>query len=166
MPDKMLRPIPIRQTKTSDRKIIQKTEIETVARRTTMTKIKLYTILFAAFLLFTQCESPHHFQEQTAFGESWNKNAAATFNFEIKDTADAYTVTLLTRNTNDYPYSNLYIFTKLTDPKGQEFTDTLQYYLAFQDGEWIGKGKNLKQLYLVYRENVSIKDTGNYKLSV
>lgn len=136
-----------------------------MARKTEMKKISLYSVLFTAFLFFTQCDSPHFYQEQQSV-TNWNKDAAATFNFEVKDTTEAYNLSFLTRNTNDYPYANLYIFTKLIDPKGQEFTDTLQYYLAFQDGEWIGKGKNLKELYLVYRENVSLKDTGTYKLSV
>lgn len=135
-------------------------------RRTAMTKNSFYIALFAALLIFTQCDSPHEYQEQKSIGEKWNKDKSITFNFEVKDTAGTYNLSFLTRNTNDYPYANLYILTKLIDPKGQEFTDTLQYYLAFQDGEWIGKGKNLKELYLVYRENVSLKDTGNYKLSV
>lgn len=136
-----------------------------MVHKTEMKKISLYSVLIAAFLFFTQCESPHYYQEQKSVSK-WNKDAAVTFNFEVKDTTEAYNLSFLTRNTNDYPYANFYIFTKLIDPKGQEFTDTLQYYLAFQDGEWIGKGKNLKELYLVYRENVSLKDTGNYKLSV
>ncbi len=134
--------------------------------KTEMTKISLYSVLFTAFLFFTQCDSPHYYQEQKSVGKEWNKDSAVTFNIEIKDTTDAYNFLFLSRNTNEYPYSNLYVFTKLIDPKGQEFSDTLQYYLAFQDGEWIGKGQNLKELYLVYRENISLKDTGVYKLSV
>src|SRR5690606_2999341 len=107
------------------------------------------------------------YQEQKSVsGSTWNKDSALTFNFEIKDTAKTYNFSFLSRNTNDYPYSNFYIFTKLINPKGEEFTDTLQYYLAFQDGEWIGKGQHLKELFLVYRENISLKDTGEYKLSV
>ena len=51
-------------------------------------------------------------------------------------------------------------------PTGEIYSDTLQYYLAFQDGEWVGTGNSLKELYLLYRENVSLKDTGVYKLSV
>lgn len=137
-----------------------------MARKTEMTKISIYGVLFIAFLFFTQCDSPHYYQEQKSVGNEWDKDSPLTFNFEIKDTADTYNFSFLSRNTNEYPYANFYIFTKLVDPKGQEFTDTLQYYLAFQDGEWIGKGQNLKELYLVYRENVALKDTGNYKLSV
>lgn len=138
-----------------------------MALKTETTRIKFYGVVIAAFLLLTQCESPHYYQEQKSVADSkWNKNSALTFNFEIKDTAETYNFSFLSRNTNDYPYSNFYIFTKLINPKGEEFTDTLQYYLAFQDGEWIGKGQNLKEIYLVYRENISLKDTGKYKLSV
>lgn len=137
-----------------------------MALRTEMTKISLYAILVAAFLLFTQCESPHYYQEQKSVRSEWNKDSALSFNFEITDTTSRYNFLFLSRNNNEYPYSNFYIFTKLVNPKGEEFTDTLQYYLAFQDGEWIGKGQNLKELYLVYRENISLKDTGTYKLSV
>lgn len=137
-----------------------------MALRIKMTKISIYAILITAFLLFTQCESPHFYQEQKSVGSDWNKDSVLTFNFEIIDTASQYNFLFLSRNNNEYPYSNFYIFTKLVNPKGEEFTDTLQYYLAFQDGEWIGKGQNLKELYLVYRENISLKDTGKYKLFV
>jgi len=134
--------------------------------RTETKRIKQCGALIAAFLFLTQCESPHYYQEKQSVEKYWHKDSALTFNFEVHDTADTYTLSFLSRNTNEYPYSNFYIFTKLINPKGEEFTDTLQYYLAFQDGEWIGKGQNLKELYLVYRENVPLKDTGKYKLSV
>lgn len=131
-----------------------------------MTNLKKIVLPCIVFMLFVQCNSPHYFQEQKAIGETWNKDDVIQFDFEIKDTVSTYNFALLTRNTNEYPYSNLYLFTKLVNPKGEEFIDTLQYFLAFQDGEWIGKGKNLKELYLVYRENLPIKDTGKYQLSI
>lgn len=131
-----------------------------------MKKLNKLLLICAAFIFCVQCNSPHFYQDQKSIGESWNKDQALKFEFEIKDTVGKYNISLLSRNTNDYPYSNLYIFTKLVDPKGQEYTDTLQYYLAFQDGEWIGKGNNLKEIYLVYRENLAIKDTGKYQLSI
>lgn len=137
-----------------------------MARKTEMTKHSLYVLVLTVCFFFIQCDSPHYYQEQKSVGKGWDKDLALTYNFEIKETTASYDFSFVSRNNNDYPYANLYIFTKLVDPKGQEFSDTLQYYLAFQDGEWIGKGNNLKELYLVYRENVSLKDTGMYKLSV
>lgn len=129
-------------------------------------KINSWLMVLICFVLVVQCDSPHFYQEQVATQNNWNKDAAVTFDFEVKDSIGKYDFYLLSRNNNEYPYSNLYLFTKLTTPKGETFTDTLQYYLAFQDGEWVGKGNSLKELYLLYRENVSLKDTGNYQLSV
>lgn len=137
-----------------------------MAHKTEEMKIKNLILILASFVLFVQCDSPHFYQKQESVKDNWNKNSAVNYQFEVKDTAAKYDFFLLSRNNNQYPYSNLYLFTRLVTPKGEEFTDTLQYYLAFQDGEWVGKGNSLKELYLLYRENVSLKDTGTYKLSV
>lgn len=117
-------------------------------------------------MLFVQCDSPHFYQNQVSTQNNWDKNAAASFEFEVKDTVGRYNFYLVTRNNNEYPYSNIYLFTRMTDPKGEVFIDTLQYFLAFQDGEWVGTGSSLKEAYLVYREKVALKDTGKYKLQV
>lgn len=124
----------------------------------------IMTICGASF--FIQCESPHFYQQQKSTGDNWNKDSALTYNFEVKDTAEKYDFFLLSRNNNQYPYSNLYLITELKTPKGERFKDTIQYFLAFPDGEWIGKGNSLKELFLLYRENVTLKDTGRYNLKV
>lgn len=129
-------------------------------------KINKLIFFLSIGLVLTSCESPHYYQQQLSTHNDWNKDSALHFQFQIKDTIGKYDLFLLNRNNNEYPYSNLYLFTKLTNPKGEEFDDTLQYYLAFQDGEWVGKGNSLKELYLLYRENVSLKDTGTYHLSI
>jgi gliding motility-associated lipoprotein GldH len=137
-----------------------------VVQKATKMKINKLLLLLASLTVFVQCDSPHFYQEQVATGNNWEKSAPAYFEFEVKDTIGKYDFYFLTRNSNEYAYSNLYLFTKMTTPNGDSFTDTLQYYLAFQDGEWVGKGNSLKELYLMYRENLSMKDTGTYKLSV
>lgn len=131
-----------------------------------MMKIHNWLWFMGVLLMFIQCDSPHFYQQQASTQNNWDKDAALSFDFEVKDTLTKYDFYLLSRNNNEYPYSNLYLFTQLTTPKGETYSDTLQYYLAFQDGEWVGTGNSLKELYLLYRENVSLKDTGNYKLSV
>lgn len=129
-------------------------------------KISNLLLFLCSLILLIQCDSPHFHQEQYGLKNNWDKADPAKFHFEIKDTADHYDFYLLSRNNNEYPYSNLYLFTQLKSPNGEVYTDTLQYYLAFQDGEWIGSGGSLKELFLMYRENVSIQDTGRYELSV
>lgn len=128
-------------------------------------KILNWIMILGISFVFVQCDSPHFYQQQASTQNNWDKDAALNYDFEVTDSGK-YDFYLLTRNDNEYPYSNLYLFTQMTTPKGEIFTDTLQYYMAFQDGEWVGTGNSLKELYLLYRENVSLKDTGVYKLSV
>lgn len=128
--------------------------------------ISKLTPIFAAALFFVQCESPHYYQELRSTGGNWEKNTPLDYEFEISDTAALYDFYLLSRNNNRYPYSNLYLITEFSNPAGEKFNDTLQYFLSFPDGEWIGDGNSLKELFLLYRENISFKDTGNYKLKV
>lgn len=134
--------------------------------KTRMMKINSLMGVLVSCMLFVQCDSPHFYQNQVSTQNNWDKNAAASFEFEVKDTVGRYNFYLVTRNNNEYPYSNIYLFTRMTDPKGEVFIDTLQYFLAFQDGEWVGTGSSLKEAYLVYREKVALKDTGKYKLQV
>lgn len=134
--------------------------------KTRMMKVNSLMGILVSCMLFVQCDSPHFYQNQVSTQNNWDKNAAASFEFEVKDTVGRYNFYLVTRNNNEYPYSNIYLFTRMTDPKGEVFIDTLQYFLAFQDGEWVGTGSSLKEAYLVYREKVALKDTGKYKLQV
>ena len=129
-------------------------------------KISSLIGMLALFMLFVQCDSPHFYQNQVSTQNNWDKDAPVNFEFEVKDSLGKYDFYLLSRNNNQYPYSNLYLFTKMTTPKGETFQDTLQYFLAAPDGEWVGKGNSLKELYLLYREETALKDTGTYKLQV
>lgn len=129
-------------------------------------KINRLMLLLISLVLFVQCDSPHFYQQQIPTNNNWDKSNALSFDFEIKDTLGIYDLFLLSRNNNEYEYSNLYLFTEMKFPNGEVFTDTLQYFLAYQDGEWIGDGGGLKELFLLYRENISLKDTGKYELKV
>lgn len=129
-------------------------------------KISKAIVFLATALFFVQCDSPHYTQQLKSTGDHWNKDSALSFDFEVKDTTAKYNFYLLSRNNNQYPYSNLYLITEFSNPDGEKFKDTLQYFLSYPDGEWVGKGNSLKELYLLYRENISFKDTGKYKLKV
>jgi len=117
-------------------------------------------------MFLVECDSPHYYQQLESTKDNWDKDAALNFTFEVKDTVATYDFYLLSRNNNQYPYSNLYLITELRMPEGEKYRDTLQYFLAYPDGKWIGQGNSLKELYLLYRENISFKDTGKYKLQV
>lgn len=123
---------------------------------------------FVAFLfILTSCEQKHFHQETKDIKGVWDKKAVQTFEFHVGNaTSESVNLGFVFRNNKDYAYSNLYLFTKFIDPKGHEMLDTVQYYIANPDGSWIGKGMSTKEMLLVYRENLPIKDTGIYKLQV
>src|SRR5690625_4036293 len=129
-------------------------------------KINRLMLFLASLMFFVQCDSPHFYQQQESTKNNWNKSDALNFDFDVKDSPGVYDIFLLTRNNNEYEYSNLYLFTEMKLPSGEVFTDTLQYCLSYQDGDWIGVGGKLKELLLLYRENISLKDTGKYEVEV
>lgn len=133
---------------------------------TVMKKISSLIPVLLSALFFVQCESPHYYQQQRSTGDNWDKDVSLDYEFEINDTAALYDFYLLSRNNNSYPYSNLYLITEFSNPEGDRFKDTLQYFLSYPDGEWIGSGNSLKELFLLYRENISFRDTGVYRLKV
>jgi len=118
-------------------------------------------------LLLIGCENKHYYQETKDIKNQWGSKNPIEFTFDIKDsTSNNINLGFVLRNNTDYEYSNLYLFTKFIDPKGNEMIDTLQYYIANPDGTWIGKGMGTREMVLVFRENLPIKDTGTYKLKV
>ncbi|WP_313375764.1 gliding motility lipoprotein GldH [Chishuiella sp.] len=122
--------------------------------------------ILVIFLLFS-CEAKHYYQETKNVNNEWKNTKPETFVFDVKDTIpSSFNIKFVLRNNTSYEYSNLYLFTKFIDPKGNEMIDTLQYYIANPDGSWIGKGMTTKEMMLVYRDKLPIKDSGRYQLKV
>ncbi|MEG1386762.1 MAG: gliding motility lipoprotein GldH [Algoriella sp.] len=129
--------------------------------------IRNSSLLFIVIFLLFSCEAKHYYQDTKDVKDQWKNNQPQTFTFEVKDDKPAaINIGFVLRNNTSYEYSNLYLFTKFIDPKGNEMIDTLQYYIANPDGSWIGKGMTTKEMMLVYREKLPIKDTGRYQLKV
>lgn len=61
--------------------------------------------------------------------------------FEINDTIDFYSnIFFFIRNNNDYPFSNIFLIASLKSNQKTYQTDTLEYMMANNKGEWLGKG--------------------------
>jgi len=129
--------------------------------------VKKISLVLPLVLIIFSCESKHYYQDNKDLSEGWKKDVPQDFSFHVSDTTDIkVNLAFLLRNQNDYEYSNLYLFTNIKDPKGNSMSDTLQYYIANPDGSWIGKGFSSKEQVLVIRENLPLKDTGTYKITV
>ena len=70
----------------------------------------------------------------------WDKREIQRFSPEIEDTLGLYDIDISLRYTNDYAYSNLWLFVMYTDESGAQRTDTLECRLADVYGKWYGSG--------------------------
>lgn len=103
-------------------------------------KRSLFVVLVSLFV-FCSCNSNQIFEETIEFeDESWNKDSIVSFNVEIADTNALYDVVLSVTNNDDYPYSNLYVFTDISSDTLLYLRDTIEFILSSQDGEWLGTG--------------------------
>jgi len=97
----------------------------------------------------------------------WNKNEIVSFSIPPLDSTKNYNLFLHLRNTNDYKYNNLFLITEMEFPNGKTIKDTLEYKMAYPNGEWMGEGiGNVKENKLWYKEAVSFKEQGTYILRV
>lgn len=100
-------------------------------------------------------------------GDAWEKGEVVYFDIPQVDTLQSYNVFLNLRNNHHYPYNNIYLIVGLEYPNGKQEVDTLQYRMAYPNGEWMGEGiGSLKESLLWYKEDFRFSEDGSYKLSI
>src|SRR5690606_32665546 len=118
-------------------------------------------------MVFTACNTTDFFNEYQSLSDGWKKNEPVVFDFESLDTLKTYDAYLNIRTTNEYPYSNLFVIVKMTEPEGATMMDTLQYEMANPDGSMMGSGfTDIKEHKLVWRKNISLNKQGVYNIIV
>ncbi len=75
--------------------------------------------------------------------------------FEIIDTIDFISnISFYVRNNNDYPFSNIFLIASLKSNQRVYETDTLEYMMANNKGEWLGEGfSSIKESKLSWKRN-------------
>lgn len=97
----------------------------------------------------------------------WHKDSILSFALPISDTILPYNVFINIRNTNTFPFSNLYLIAQMNYPNGKQKRDTLQYQMAKPNGEWLGTGAtSIKESKLWYLENFQFSENGPYNISI
>ena len=150
-------------------KITKENLEKNVITKTINPKVSRY-LIFSMVLIFSvlSCRKGNfYFEEVARIENSWKAEDIKTFKIPVKNKEQKFTMYFILRNNNDYAFSNIYFFTKLKSPAGEIIVDTLEYQVAYPDGEWMGFGMgNIKQNTLVYKENIALKDTGIYQIEV
>ena len=103
--------------------------------------ISLTSFLLLLVLTLTACDRNVLFDDSRHLdGDVWNSSELMVFNVEVSDTSSTYLCCFDLRNTNDYPFSNIFLSLKTVLPDGAVATDTnLEFILAEPDGRWLGK---------------------------
>jgi gliding motility-associated lipoprotein GldH len=94
--------------------------------------------LIAVFL--SSCDPNRIFDENKPIPNAfWEMAFRPEFFVPVEDTATSYRFYINVRNTNDYRFSNLYLFLKTKFPNGNIPQDTIECILADKDGHWLGR---------------------------
>lgn len=101
--------------------------------------------IFFSFLLLILslcgCNQNTLFEKNvTIYNALWNKFEIISFDVNIEDTAAKYNFFINVRNKTDYDYANLYLFMNTKYPSGDISRDTIECFLADNNGKWFGKG--------------------------
>lgn len=130
-------------------------------------KINSFGILFLVIVFFSACTNDVFFTEYTSLKNAeWKSNEKVSFSFSITDTISAKNLFINIRNTAEYPFSNLYVIASLQFPNGTKVVDTLQYEMANEYGEFLGKGFTVKENKLFYKEAKVFPQSGDYQFSI
>lgn len=102
---------------------------------------RLILLLLPGWMLFAACETPptHVFVAEIPGGD-WPRGERFSGEFEVTDTLSPQHFFVTLRNTEDYQYSNLYLFVHTYFPNNRKSKDTIECILTDHSGRWLGSG--------------------------
>ena len=96
----------------------------------------------------------------------WSSKDTVRLQFDVTAPEHRHDLQFGLRHNQDYPFSNLYLFVRLTYPNGKTLTDTLACPLACPDGTWYGDGGEWVDHRIGYKRGVAFPLEGSYRLDI
>lgn len=94
--------------------------------------------------------------------KEWHMDSVICFDYTIDDANASYNMIVYVRHTERYPYQNMWLF---INNAGK--TDTIEFYLADDRGQWLGdQHHGIIEMPVLYEDAKQFADTGVYQLSV
>ena len=119
------------------------------------------------FVLLQSCNNAAYTDSIQMPGKKWELMNIPSFSVPVDDTINSHDVIFSIRTGSAYPFRNIYLFVQTTSPDGKFITDTLEYYLADEKGNWFGKGfGDIHELDLPYKSNVYFPVKGTYQFNI
>jgi len=122
-------------------------------------------ILFCAVAMvgMTACSSDVAYSRFVPISsEKWHIDSMARFEYTITDAEPDYRMLVYVRHTERYPYQNMWLF--IGDSVR---TDTIEFYLADDRGQWLGdRHHGWIEMPVLIEENLHFPDTGLYHMTI
>lgn len=92
----------------------------------------------------------------------WHVDSVAQFEYSIVNPESDYRMLVYLRHTESYPYQNMWLFVD----NGLN-TDTIEFYLADDRGQWLGdKHHGFVEMPVLLEENYHFPDSGRYSVTI
>lgn len=114
-----------------------------IQMKKTTALLRAFPFLIQLFMIIglISCDMNRIFEENYEIkNQVWNLDQSIEFTPIIPDTLAVSNVYLNIRNTDEYSYSNLFLFITTTAPSGYWITDTVEIVMADKRGKWTGSG--------------------------
>lgn len=120
--------------------------------------------LFFICLMTVSCDKKEVFDENQKISDNvWDADEKISFDVPITDTITAHNFYVNVRNSDGYPYSNIYIFITTVFPNGKSSRDTLECILADETGKWLGDGLgDIWDNQILFKKHVRFPLSGKY----
>lgn len=131
-------------------------------------RISNYIIFSFVIMFLAGCDNKVVYSGSSAMNNNtWNLMDIRTFEVPIEDTINSNNVFFTVRTGSSYPFRNIFLFVNTISPDGKTISDTLEYYLADESGDWFGKGfGDIKELKLPYKSNVYFPRIGTFRFTL
>ena len=123
--------------------------------------------LIIVMIVFSSCRNEVLFNQYNSLPMVWHKDSIVKFNFQIKDSFTRYNTYIKVRFNDEYMFNNIYVIAALENAQGLLLIDTLEYPMALDEGELIGrKFINIVENKLLHKENFTLVKDVEYKFSI
>jgi len=130
-------------------------------------KYILLMIIVMTGQLYSCSQGPVYTFSSSMPNEVWSLDNITAFKPVIEDTVSSNNIYFTLRTGTGYPYRNIWLFVTTTAPSGKSISDTLQYSLANEKGQWYGRGfGDVHELNLPYKTSVFFREKGSYSFNV
>ena len=128
--------------------------------------------MLVAIVSWSGCISSDSYEKNIAIPSlQWQAKYTPTYRFQISDTTDSYSLFLLLRHTDNYPFANIWLHVFLKEPGNTNATkQVIEVPLAQADGKWLArKFHEIIEHKMPLHANgspIHFTKTGTYEISI